>query len=52
LCVTDVFESETWVTVSEWMQPAGAEKYGSDGSDGSVFVARIAWEKPNLYFRW
>jgi hypothetical protein len=47
--VTDVSESETWVTVSEWMQPAGAEKYGSDGS---VFVARIAWEKPNLYFRW
>ncbi len=39
--VTDINESETWVTVSEWMQPAGVEKYGSDGS---VFVARIHWE--------
>ncbi len=39
--VTDVGSDETWVTVSEWMQPDGVEKYGSDGS---VFVAKIKWE--------
>lgn len=42
--VTDVSPQETWVTVSEWMQPKGVEKYGSDGS---VYVARILWDKPN-----
>ena len=42
--VTDVSENETWVTVSEWMQPKGVEKHGSDGS---VYVARIHWSKPN-----
>lgn len=47
--VTDVSPGETWVTVSEWMQPKGVEKYGSDGS---VFVARIHWDKPNLLFDW
>ncbi len=46
--VTDVSENETWVTVSEWMQPRGVEKYGSDGS---VFVARIHWNSPNKNFR-
>ncbi|XOV94337.1 MAG: sialidase family protein [Bacteroidota bacterium] len=45
--VTDVSPNETWVTVSEWMQPHGVEKYGSDGS---VFVARIHWNKPNRAF--
>jgi hypothetical protein len=45
--VTDISPNETWVTVSEWMQPRGVEKYGSDGS---VFVARIHWNKPNLLF--
>ncbi len=39
--VTDVGSDETWVTVSEWMQPDGVEKYGSDGS---VFVAKIKWK--------
>ena len=38
--VTHISPDETWVTVSEWMQPAGVEKYGSDGS---VYVARILW---------
>ena len=38
--VTDVSPNETWVTVSEWMQPDGVEKYGSDGS---VFIAKIIW---------
>ncbi len=46
--VTDVSENETWVTVSEWMQPHGVEKYGSDGS---VFIARIHWNSPNKNFR-
>jgi hypothetical protein len=45
--ITDVSPNETWVTVSEWMQPAGVEKYGSDGS---IFVARIQWDKPNSLF--
>ena len=45
--VTDISPEETWVTVSEWMQPKGVEKYGSDGS---VFVARIHWKKPNRLF--
>ena len=43
--VTDISPEETWVTVSEWMQPEGVEKYGSNGS---VFVARIQWNAPNL----
>lgn len=45
--VTDISPYETWVTVSEWMQPRGVEKYGSDGS---VFVAGIHWNKPNRLF--
>lgn len=39
--VTRVSEKETWVTVAEWMQPAGCEKYGSDNS---VYAARIIWQ--------
>ncbi|MCK5701561.1 MAG: exo-alpha-sialidase, partial [Cyclobacteriaceae bacterium] len=42
--VTDINKNETWVTVAEWMQPEGVEKYGSDGS---VFVSKIRWTKPN-----
>ena len=52
--VTDVSPEETWVTVSEWMQTWGPNyvmkvnnKYGSDGS---VFVARIHWSRPNKKF--
>lgn len=45
--VTDISPYETWVTVSEWMQPKGVEKYGSDGS---VFVARIHWKSKNRLF--
>lgn len=45
--VTDVSQDETWVTVSEWMQPKGVERYGSDGS---IWVARIHWKKPNELF--
>ena len=46
--VTHVSPHETWVTVAEWMQPRGCEKYGSDGS---VYVARIEWKKPNKLFQ-
>jgi hypothetical protein len=38
--VVDVSAGETWVTVAEWMQPVGCEKYGSDNS---VYAARIRW---------
>ncbi len=51
--VTHVNENETWVTVAEWMQTWGPNhiipvknKYGCDGS---VFVARIEWDKPNKW---
>ncbi len=46
--VTDVSSNETWVTAAEWMQPKGCERYGSDGS---VFIARINWSKPNRLFK-
>lgn len=39
--VTKVNDRETWVTVAEWMQPVGCEKYGSDNS---VYAARILWK--------
>lgn len=42
--VTNISPDETWVTVAEWMQPRGVEKYGSDGS---VYVARLRWARPN-----
>ena len=45
--VTDISPDETWVTVAEWMQPRGVEQYGSDGS---LYVARIRWKKPNHLF--
>ncbi len=43
--VVDVSPQETWVTAAEWMQPKGVEKHGSDNS---VFVARLIWNRPNL----
>ena len=42
--VVDVSPSETWVTVTEWMQPKGVEKHGSNNS---VFVAKLKWSLPN-----
>lgn len=49
--VTDVNENETWVTVAEWMQTWGPDNIlpveNKYGSDGSVYVARIHWSKPN-----
>lgn len=46
--VTNVSPDETWVTVAEWMQPKGVEKYGSDGS---VWVSRIHWNRPSGLFQ-
>lgn len=43
--VVNVNKNETWVTVTEYMQPPGCERHGSDNS---VFAARIQWDKPNL----
>ena len=45
--VVDVSPNETWVTVTEWMQPIGVEKHGSDNS---IFVLKIRWDRPNRYF--
>ncbi len=42
--VCDVTPNETWVTAAEWMQPRGVERHGSDNS---IFVARIRWNRPN-----
>lgn len=42
--VTPVSSGETWITDAEWMQPMGCEKYGSDGT---VWVSKIRWNKPN-----
>ncbi len=42
--VVDVSESESWVTVAEWMQPQGVEQHGSDNS---IFVAKLKWDRPN-----
>ena len=42
--VTDVSPNETWVSDAEWMQPKGVEKLGADGS---VWVSKIIWSKPN-----
>ena len=42
--VVKVSPQETWVTTTEWMQPHGVEKYGSDNS---IYVAKIRWNRPN-----
>ena len=50
--VTEVNESETWVTVAEWMQTTPPNPYDFTkcmkyGSDNAVFAARIKWKTPN-----
>ncbi len=49
--VTRVSENETWVTVAEWMQTWSPNYIlpvdNEYGSDGSVFVARLHWARPN-----
>lgn len=39
--VVEISPQETWVTVSEWMQPKGCEQYGSNNT---IFVAKVKWE--------
>jgi hypothetical protein len=41
---TAVSPDETWVTVTEWMQPVGCEQHGSDNA---LFISRIRWDQPN-----
>jgi len=53
----NVSKGESWVVVSEWMQTnppnwsdsAICECYGSDNS---IFISRIRWEKPNQLVNW
>ena len=51
--VTHVSQNETWVTVAELMQtwgPNHAMRVDNQyGSDGSVFVARLHWSRPNRH---
>jgi len=42
--ITEVSHSEAWVVVSEWMQPAGCEQYGSNNT---IWIARINCSEPN-----
>lgn len=42
--VVDVSPEETWITVTEWMQPAGVEKYGSNNA---IFIAKLKWRTRN-----
>ncbi|QDU79313.1 hypothetical protein Pla110_10210 [Polystyrenella longa] len=44
--VVTVSPQESWVTVTEWMQPVGCEKRGSDNS---VYAVKIKWNTPNEY---
>jgi len=39
-----ISEGESWVTVSEYM---AGDKPDPKGADGSTFVARVIWSKPN-----
>ena len=52
--VTHISQNETWVTVAELMQtwgPNHAMPVDNDfGSDGSVYVARLHWSRPNRTF--
>jgi len=50
--VTEVSESETWVTVTEWMQAPGPNYRDpapliARGADNRVWVAKLKWKKPN-----
>ncbi len=42
--VVDVNQDETWVVVTEWMQPLGVEKYGSDNR---IYAVKLKWNRPN-----
>lgn len=42
--VTHVSPQESWVTVTEWMQPVGVEERGSDNR---IIVVRVKWSQLN-----
>ncbi len=49
---TSASPGESWVVVSEWMQTNPPNPFDSTvceryGSDNSVFIARIHWDRPN-----
>lgn len=39
--VTEVNSNESWVTVTEWMQPIGVEKHGSNNR---IWIAKLLWD--------
>jgi len=59
--VTEVSESETWVTVTEWMQASPKEirtnervekdtdRLRNRGANNRVWVAKLKWKQPNRY---
>lgn len=42
--IVDVAPDQTWITVTEWMQPLGVEKHGSDNR---VHVVKLHWSHLN-----
>lgn len=44
--ITDVSPQETWVIATECMKPGRPDEYGSDNS---IFVVTLHWDRPN---RW
>jgi hypothetical protein len=46
--VTDVSPQETWVVVTEWMQPEGVQRHGSDNR---IWIAVVRWNEPNRLVR-
>ncbi len=57
--VTEISESETWVTVTEWMQSSSKEKRTTErvdrdsvrlrerGANNRIWVAKLKWNQPN-----
>lgn len=50
--ITEISESETWVTVAEWMQAPGpnysdATPLIERGADNRIWVAKLQWTTPN-----
>lgn len=39
--VTQIDNTETWITVTEWMQPMGVEQHGSNNR---IWVAKLLWD--------
>jgi len=51
----DASPDESWVVVSEWMQTGPPDPFDCTvceryGSDNSIFIARIHWDRPNRSF--